>query len=111
MTLIPSSPESMVLRPSLTRAWSSAMRRRATCEGVAPLEASSAPPLSSKRTNDPSPSYKQLDLVENQITSTKISLQPPGPLHLSRTRDFAFLSRGEYALSGMLASIQERWSL
>lgn len=37
----------------LTRAWSSAIRRRATSEGVASPEASFVPPLSSERTMSP----------------------------------------------------------
>ena len=57
MTLIPSSPESMVLRPSLTRAWSSAIRRRAGPVCVA----SSIPPASSKCTVFPSASEKHPD--------------------------------------------------
>src|SRR5919107_643130 len=45
-TSMPSSPESMVLKPSLTRAWSSAIRRRAVCDrAVASLLPILFPPL------------------------------------------------------------------
>src|SRR5829696_1238992 len=98
MTSMPSSPESMVLRPSLTRAWSSAIRRRATFGGDASLEASSAPPISPKRIKSP------LHLISVQRPNKKvrrsllaISLRQPGCLILERPVGFAPLPRGRFA--------------